>query len=419
MSIILNTKFAEIQSPYSKTQLEKDLANGVANVVAGVGSDYRLNVDTAGACITISHKDAVFKGTAIPGSVKPCIGITAAGIAMGYNRASDGAWVDGVAITADGTASFSGAINATSGNFTGTVKAGSIIASSVTVDGTTLSTIKAGASAGATAVQPAAITGMLKADTSYVLTGIVTPADSGAIKVGTIAWNSTTGAITGGTGVAITSHGIVGALNGVETFAITAAGNARFKGDISGSTGTFSGTISASNITGGMISAAVSLQTTGFILANPSTYLAQYNAAVWAEPQSYGMFGVAGIIHADNSQAGVLGYSYSYTGTGVYAVNTAGGYALYADGKVSLSGNVDILGETRLSKSLTLDHSTSTNPSTDTSSGGFSAHATHDLAATYYRAGAVPVATTAPYLYFWVGGKVVGYINGAGIYAVA
>ena len=65
-----------------------------------------------------------------------------------------------------------------------------------------------------------------------ILTGTIVPQDSGGIKVGSITWSSTTGQLTGGSGIAITEAGIIGAQSGVANFTIDTAGNALFKGDI-------------------------------------------------------------------------------------------------------------------------------------------------------------------------------------------
>lgn len=306
-------------SGYSTANLTADLAAGVGKIVAGVGSNYRLNVDIATGFITAAHKDAVFKGTAAVGSVKPAIGITATGIAMGYNRSSDGVWVDSVAIDASGNASFSGAINATSGNFTGTVTAGSIITDSVTVGGTALSVIKAGAASGSTAVQPAALANFIDRTASTTLSGTISPAsgvaNAGAFKIGTVTWD-TAGALTGGSGIAITAKGIIGAASGVPTFSIdSSTGAALFAGQIATSK-----SISAdgTNVTGifGGISAA--------IVANCTT-----------------AFG-AGAIYGKNSgvaSVGVYGESTIAAGTGMHAKNGAGGTALYCEGLFGINNS--------------------------------------------------------------------------------
>lgn len=66
-----------------------------------------------------------------------------------------------------------------------------------------------------------------------ILTGTIVPQDSGGIKSGSITWNSSTGQLTGGSGVAITEAGIIGAQSGVAKFTIDTSGNATFAGDIS------------------------------------------------------------------------------------------------------------------------------------------------------------------------------------------
>ena len=73
---------------------------------------------------------------------------------------------------------------------------------------------------------------------------------AGAVKAGDITWNTTTGAITGGSGVAVYRGGIVGASGGTPTFSIDATtGDATFAGTLSGASGTF-GIITAGTIDG-------------------------------------------------------------------------------------------------------------------------------------------------------------------------
>jgi len=73
---------------------------------------------------------------------------------------------------------------------------------------------------------------------------------AGAVKSGDITWNTTTGAITGGSGVVVYRDGIVGAAAGVETFSIDATtGSATFAGTLSAAAGTL-GTITAGTLTG-------------------------------------------------------------------------------------------------------------------------------------------------------------------------
>ncbi|MBK7493605.1 MAG: hypothetical protein IPI17_17975 [Nitrosomonas sp.] len=97
------------------------------------------------------------------------------------------------------------------------------------INGVGASTLTSQASAGS-AIQQA-----LEANGSVILTGQLVPTNTGAIKAGTITWNSTTGALTGGTGIAVTKWGIIGANAGTATFTIeTSTGTATLKGNISG-----------------------------------------------------------------------------------------------------------------------------------------------------------------------------------------
>ena len=76
------------------------------------------------------------------------------------------------------------------------------------------------------------VSNKLEASTSYVLTGVVQPTNTGGVRAGTISWNSTTGALTGGSGIAMTEYGIIGAQAGVSKFTIDTNGNATFAGDV-------------------------------------------------------------------------------------------------------------------------------------------------------------------------------------------
>lgn len=99
---------------YTNTQLQSDLDAGVGNVLAGVGGNYTMTIDKDNSLIVLSHKDAVYNGVAATGSNKPALGISSAGIGMGYNRSSDGQWVNSVTINASGQAAFSGTVSANS-----------------------------------------------------------------------------------------------------------------------------------------------------------------------------------------------------------------------------------------------------------------------------------------------------------------
>ena len=73
---------------------------------------------------------------------------------------------------------------------------------------------------------------------------------AGALNSGTITWNTTTGALTGGSGVLVYRGGIIGAASGVATFTIDAStGAATFAGALSAPTGTIGGfTIGATDL---------------------------------------------------------------------------------------------------------------------------------------------------------------------------
>jgi len=71
---------------------------------------------------------------------------------------------------------------------------------------------------------------------------------AGAVSSGTITWNTTTGAITGGSGVLVYRGGIVGAAAGVATFTLDAAtGAATFAGTLSAPSGNLGGFVLGSD----------------------------------------------------------------------------------------------------------------------------------------------------------------------------
>lgn len=277
---------------YTKADLEADLSSGVGSVLAGFGGDYLMDVNTTNSTIVLTNKYAAYKAvTANPGPGRTAIGITANGIAMGYNDPTSGAWQDAIAISATGDVTI-----------LGTLKAGSVIESDAVVNGRTLGDVAtstrnihrgewaSGANyvigdivmrldygwsciadhaasyanlpptypvtsnaywtllsakgtqgvqgiqgpqgpQGPTGPMPD-VSGLLSKTAANILTGTITPQDSGGIKVGSISWDSGTGALTGGSGVAMTESGLIGALNGVPKFTITSSGHATFAGDI-------------------------------------------------------------------------------------------------------------------------------------------------------------------------------------------
>jgi hypothetical protein len=132
--------------------------------------------------------------------------------------------------------------------------------------------------------------------TSNILTGTIVPQDLGGIKVGSIAWN-TSGVVTSGSGIAITENGIVGAKSGVPNFTIDTAGNALFKGDI--------------NTDGDAV----------FVGSNPSAIPVVINGVSFSI--DYSSFSQAVTDAPGKVRAGVLGYSFSFSGS-LYNIGVIG-----------------------------------------------------------------------------------------------
>jgi hypothetical protein len=120
------------------------------------------------------------------------------------------------------------------------------IGGDVTIGGTLASTVKSGAASGANSVQSSGAAADVNANTTNI--------SGNKIRAGSIASNNHTGTADGSAystaGMAIDlAGGGISALN----FRITGAGAAFFKGDITGASGTFSGTLSGATISGGTI----------------------------------------------------------------------------------------------------------------------------------------------------------------------
>ncbi len=186
--------------------------------------------------------------------------------------------------------------------------------------------------------------------TSNILTGTIVPQDLGGIKVGSITWN-TSGVVTGGSGIAITENGIVGAKSGVPNFSIDTAGNALFKGDINTAGDAF---FSGDN------------PTTVPVTVAGTTYNVDYSCSAFAQTNSVGQartghFGYAtsnlsglnvGVLGIANNLArsyGVVGQSAGISGSGGFftnssasgygaeVTNTGGGVALSVNGRMIIS----------------------------------------------------------------------------------
>ncbi|MDP2141264.1 MAG: hypothetical protein Q8L20_10680 [Gammaproteobacteria bacterium] len=260
----------------------------------------------------------------------------------------------------------------------GSITAGSIIAGSVTVGGVALSTISSNAASGKSISDTLLVSG------TAILAGVIQPNNTGAIRVGSITWNSTTGALTGGTGIAITEWGIIGAASGVATFSIQASnGNATFAGALAAATGTFAGDINTTGhvkATGGILSvtdtAALvgepasssvigvigrSVNSAGVkgVSTNAAGVVGDGPTGVVGSGDDVGVvgranllailpsdkIGVAGLssaigVYGRGSMTGVYGQSNNSAGAGVHAHNTAGGAALIIESGYITKSNV-------------------------------------------------------------------------------
>jgi len=290
---------------YSHADLENDLAAGVSSVIAGAGGNFVLEASADGGYVLMRHKDLQYTGgSAYSGTLRTALGITSNGIFMGYQSKTTGAFTPTVSI--DGTTG-----NAT---FLGTIAANSVLSSSATVDGMSLATIKGNASLGSSAYS--SLSSKLDANAANVMnTGfyLKTPNyDSTAANTG---------------GLAIYNGGILGRKRNKTntgwdvTFVVDANGNATFKGDISGASGTFEGAVYAKT--------TISDGTTAFSIKGETS--SPIGMGVRGESSGYiGVYGSGGT-------RGVSGYSSS--GYGVYGSSTTG-YAIYSDGEMFLNGDL-------------------------------------------------------------------------------
>lgn len=127
---------------------------------------------------------------------------------------------------------------------------GNLLASSVTIKNSTGSVLIDSDSSTQDFVQ--VLNSKLNTETKKILSDFDfgTTDYAGAVKSGDITWNSTTGAITGGSGVVVYRGGILGAKAGVAQFTLNAStGDATFAGTVAGASGTF-GTVTAGTFTG-------------------------------------------------------------------------------------------------------------------------------------------------------------------------
>lgn len=367
LSIIAGQASGALPSASFGTTLQSSLNSGVTNILAGTGSNYRLKVDASLAFIAFQHKDAVYNGTATAGlGILPAVGISAAGIAMGYND-NTGAWNNAVSLSAVGDLTVKG-----------TITAGSIIVGSVTIGagGTTLTAVETNSSNAISLATTAdanassalsQVANKLNKNASDILSGGITFSSAGGFKTGTISIDGSGNAT--GDGVAFTSKGIVGRTSSGTTFTLDATtGAATFKGDITGASGTFTGTVqsaasgnrvilnesSSSYIkvydnSGGTI---FSLLGVSGLYANSTisgasalAALTVTNASGYSGSAIHGInYGSGHGILADaqstgTTRNGVLAYS-AGTGSGasaVYAVSSSGSFGMYCNGRFGIS----------------------------------------------------------------------------------
>ena len=354
--------------------LQAALDAGVADIVSGVGSDYRMNVDTTGAFVSFQHKDAVYNGTAAAGVVRPALGISAAGIAMGYNDTS-GVWHNAVALDATGNATFAG-----------TIAANSIIVNSATVNGVSVGTIQTNST---TAAAHAAATGNPHSVTLTQIGGDLDDITNGSTYFKTTATQVTgagraanaldsssdyirsiqstkivVSATNPSTGVVFDGSGIRMYQSGVLKVNIPTSGAPSFSGDITGGANI--------NITGQGIFGGV-------------TTSGGYQAAIHANSTlgaDYGVVGrsntadgaaIIGVASSTSSStcAGVKGIATTSQSAALMGINNAGatGLGLLVVGTTSLTGAttiagaLDVGGEVR-GNSLRIDQTASTGAST-------------------------------------------------------
>lgn len=202
--------------------------------------------------------------------------------------------------------------------------------------GTALSTANSANSTANSALSQ--VSSKLSASSSYILTGAVTVQDTGGIKAGSIAWNSTTGEVTGGSGVVLTEYGLIGAKGGVPTFTITSAGDATFKGDVKTSGDVYgSGSVSGSvPIYLAGASRAIDYSVCGYAESNASnTSIIRAGVLGYASAvtSSYNI-GVVGIGSRIAKGIGVAGDGVQYGGY-FYSPNVA----LFVEGKMAITNS--------------------------------------------------------------------------------
>lgn len=151
------------------------------------------------------------------------------------------------------------------------------------------------------------VSGLLSKTANNILTGTIVPQDTGAIKVGSILWNVSTGALTGGSGIAITEWGIIGAKAGNPMLTMDISGNAIFLGDLT---------------TGGDVYAFGKNSATETYSIGGTAYNVDYSVLGKAESDTTALIVRAGVV--GHSKAATSKYNIGILGYGIGTLNGIG-----------------------------------------------------------------------------------------------
>jgi hypothetical protein len=248
---------AALPSASFDTTLQTKLNTGVANILAGQGQDWRMEVTSTS--VIARHKDASLTTiTPYAGDLKSGVIVNGAGLAMGYNDKTTGVWVNAVSINASGDIAIRGDISASSGTFGGNIATTGYVYAT--------GGLLASGDYGAVVAMPtgAGVNGV------YAITNFSSAAVNGSNTSTGNAIIGTSGGTAGAGVLAISTHTGGAALNVYNTqsagIAIQLGGTGRISGAaifqdnvtvsgtlntaaISGTSGTFSGTVDANAIT--------------------------------------------------------------------------------------------------------------------------------------------------------------------------
>lgn len=302
---------------YTQANLSADLASGAATIIAGATSGNAvMELADDGSYVLFKHKDANVNGigAGYSGVVRTAVGITAAGFLAGYNRQSDGAWQNSIVL------------DSATGDVTilGTLRANSVIEVGAYLGAQTVSTVLSDISTAASDASYAAsaVTTKLSKNSADILSGTISFSSAGGFKTGTVTVDGAGNAT--GSGVAITSKGIVGINASSPTFTLNAvSGSATFYGDISGAANI---NITGNGIFNGNSGSAPASLGTGAVIANSTNTtnsgVVGYGYGLNPFTQGYGIVG-----YANNIYSGGV-YGYATTGTAILGVNAGTGSAV-------------------------------------------------------------------------------------------